>query len=82
MGPFEYRLSGDLSVHDWSQAFGIEPAEAQISTIGGLVMALLGKIPKSGDEVRLKNLKFTVERVRKRRIETVLLKLEPIVADD
>lgn len=82
MGPFEYRLSGDLSIHDWSRAFGIEPAEAQISTIGGLVTALLGKIPKSGDEVRLKNLKFTVERVRKRRIETVLLKLEPIVADD
>ena len=82
MGPFEYRLSGDLSIYDWSQAFGIEPVEAQISTIGGLVMALLGKIPKSGDEVRLKNLKFTVERVRKRRIETVLLKLEPIVADD
>jgi magnesium and cobalt transporter len=82
MGPFEYRLSGDWSIHDWSRAFGIEPAEAQISTIGGLVTVLLGKIPKSGDEVRLKNLKFTVERVRKRRIETVLLKLEPIVADD
>ncbi len=81
MGPFEYRLSGDLSIYDWSQAFGIEPVEAQISTIGGLVTALLGKIPKSGDEVRLKNLKFTVERVRKRRIETVLLKFEPIVAD-
>jgi CBS domain containing-hemolysin-like protein len=45
------------------------------------VTALLGKIPKPGDVAELRNLKFTVERVRKHRIETVILTLEPI-ADD
>jgi len=78
IGPFEYRLAGNLAIHDWAQSFGIEPAETQLSTIGGLVTALLGKIPKSGDVAYLKNLKFTVERVRKRRIETLILTLEPI----
>ncbi|MBA7688788.1 hypothetical protein ES703_97277 [subsurface metagenome] len=77
IGPFEYRLAGNLAIHDWAQSFGIEPAETQLSTIGGLVTALLGKIPKSGDVAYLKNLKFTVERVRKRRIETLILTLEP-----
>jgi CBS domain containing-hemolysin-like protein len=43
-----------------------------------MVTSLLGKIPKNGDVARLQNLKFTVERVRKRRIETVILTLEPI----
>jgi len=81
IGPFEYRLAGNLAIHDWADVFGIEAAEARFSTIGGLVTALLGRIPKSGDVAYLKNLKFTVERVRKRRIETLILTLEPIPSD-
>ncbi|MHC4424226.1 MAG: hemolysin family protein [Planctomycetota bacterium] len=78
LGPFEYRLAGNLTIHDWAEAFGIEPTETRLSTIGGLVTALVGKIPKSGDVAYLKNLKFTVESVRKHRIETLILTLEPI----
>ncbi|MHC4497918.1 MAG: hemolysin family protein [Planctomycetota bacterium] len=81
IGPFEYRLTGNLAVHDWAEVFGIELAETRFSTIGGLVTALLGKIPSSGDVARLNNLKFTVERVRKHRIETLILTLEPIPGD-
>jgi CBS domain containing-hemolysin-like protein len=81
VGPIEYRLGGNLAVHDWAGVFGIELAETRFSTIGGLVTALLGKIPSSGDVARLKNLKFTVERVRKHRIETLILTLEPIPGD-
>lgn len=76
IGPFEYRLAGDISIHDWAEAFGIDPEEARITTIGGLVTTLLGKIPKSGDVAYLHNLKFTVERVRKHRIKTVILTFE------
>ena len=82
MGPFEYRLAGDMAIHDWAAAFGVDLTETRISTIAGLVTALLGKIPKNGDVAHLGNLKFTIERVRKRRIETVILTLEPITADD
>ena len=75
-GPFEYRLVGSLSIHDWADAFGINPEEAKITTIGGLVTALLGKMPKSGDVTYLEDLKFTVERVQKHRIKTVILTLK------
>ena len=78
IGPFEYRLAGNLPIHDWAGAFGIEPEATRISTVGGLVTAALGKIPKAGDIAHLKNLKFTVERVRKHRIETLILTLEPL----
>lgn len=78
IGPFKYRLAGNLAIHDWAGAFGIEPEAARISTVGGLVTAILGRIPKTGDVARLKNIKFTVERVRKRRIETLILTLEPL----
>ncbi len=78
IGPFEYRLAGNLAIHDWAEAFGVDPAEMRLSTIAGLVTAILGRIPKTGDVARLKNIKFTVERVRKRRIETLILTLEPL----
>jgi len=76
-GPFEYRLAGNLAVHDWADVFGIDLSQTHQVTIGGLVTALLEKIPKPGDTARLKNLKFTVEKVQKRRIETLVLTLEP-----
>ena len=80
-GPFEYRLAGNLAIHDWAEVFGIDLAETRLATVGGLVTALLGKIPKSGDVTHLKNLKFTVEKVQKHRIETLTLILEPFQTD-
>ena len=76
-GPFEYRLSGNVAIHDWTDVLDIDLAQTSMVTIGGLVTALLGKMPKSGDVAYLKNLKFVVEKVRKRRIETLILTLEP-----
>jgi putative hemolysin len=77
MGPFEYRLSGNVAIHDWADVLSIDLAQTRMVTIGGLVTALLGKIPRSGDVARLKNLKFTVEKVKHHRIETLVLTLEP-----
>ncbi len=82
IGPFEYRLAGDLSIHEWAQSFRIDPDETRIVTIGGMVTAILGKIPKSGDIARTQNLKFTVERVNKHRIETLILTFEPLGNND
>jgi putative hemolysin len=77
MGPFEYRLLGNVAIHDWADVLGIDLAQTQMVTIGGLVTALLGKMPKNGDVAYFKNLKFTVEKVQKHRIETLILILEP-----
>lgn len=81
LGPFEYRLAGDLSIHDWADALGIDMEETRLSTMGGLVTTLLGRMPRPGDVAHIGNLKFTVERVRRHRIETVILTLEPIPSD-
>ncbi len=76
-GPFEYRLSGNVAIHDWAEVLGIDPAQTRMVTFGGLVTALLGRVPKPGDSAYLKNLKFTVEKVKHHRIETLVLTLEP-----
>jgi putative hemolysin len=79
VGPMTYRLAAQLSIHDWAEAFGVEPEEVRMTTLGGLVTALLGHIPKNGDVVHWQNMKFTVETVRKNRIETIILSLEPLI---
>ncbi len=81
LGPFEYRLAGDLAIHDWADVLGIDMEETRLSTIGGLVTTLLGRVPRKGDVAHIGNLRFTVERVRRHRIETVILTLEPIPSD-
>ena len=81
LGPFQYRLAGDLAIHDWADVFGVDLEETRLSTIGGLVTALLGKIPRKGDVAHMGNLRFTVDRVSKHRIETVILSFEPIQSD-
>jgi CBS domain containing-hemolysin-like protein len=78
LGPMRYRLSGNLSVYEWAQAFGLEHLKGKLTTIGGLVTTLLGKLPAQGDTARIKNIKFTVEKVTNNRIKSVILNFEPI----
>jgi putative hemolysin len=77
IGPLTYRLSAELSIHDWIDAFGVSPEQKRLSTVGGLVTVLLGRVARPGDVVAWKNMKFTVESVRKNRIRTLILSLEP-----
>ena len=82
IGPFEYRLAGNLPIHDWASAFDIDIEQTRITTIGGFITALLGKIPQPGDTANIGNIKFTVESARRHRIETVIFKLEQIKEND
>ena len=77
IGPLKYRLAGNLSVHDWTSVFDVNAVESKMSTIAGLTTALLGKVPAPGDKVTVKNITLTVERVNKRRIETLILTFVP-----
>ena len=81
ISPFMYRLSGNLSIHDWADNFNIESIDERVSTIGGLVTALLGKIPQESDSVDMKNLNFTVESVKKHRIQTLILTFKSLEND-
>jgi CBS domain containing-hemolysin-like protein len=71
-----YRLPGDLSVRVWADRFAVGEIDRGIDTVGGLVLSKLGRLPRPGDRVGLRNLTLTVESVRRRRVERVLLHLE------
>lgn len=66
-----YRVAGGLSVRDWNEAFGQSVVPREFETVGGLVTALLGRIPRTGDEARLPGLSLVVSGMRGRRVATV-----------
>ena len=71
IGENKYLISGNLSLRDWSDTFGVEIEPMGVDTLGGLVIALLEHIPKKGDSVKYEGFIFTVDGVRKRRITSI-----------
>ena len=68
-----YRVAGTLTVHDLGETLGVELPSAEWDTVGGLMIGLLGRIPKEGDEVRYQDLVFRAEKVQRRRVVSVLV---------
>ncbi len=73
-----FRLNGRMPIREWKTLFvGFSDEHdfkgLAFDTVGGLIISLLGHMPKSGETVVFKNLKFTVEKVSDKNIQTVLL---------
>jgi putative hemolysin len=71
-----FRIAGSLSIRDWNEQFGRAIVPEGFETVGGLVTALLGRIPKTGDVVRLGGLVARVHDVRGRRVRSVDMSIE------
>jgi CBS domain containing-hemolysin-like protein len=68
-----YVLSGALGLRDWRPTLGLGDRFEEVETIGGLMLAALGRAPRIGDTVQFGNIRLRVERLRGRRIERVRL---------
>jgi putative hemolysin len=77
VGPDEYLVPGDLSMADWIDAFGAHTEVTHTTTVAGLLAAILKRLPKEGDEVKLPHLSMRVQSMRGRRVDRVRLKLLP-----
>ncbi|MEX1016673.1 MAG: hemolysin family protein [Phycisphaeraceae bacterium] len=81
VAPGVWRADAQISIHDWADVFGHNPAVEgmsaldAVSTVGGLVMARLGRVPKVGDRTSVGNVQITVERMAGRRVDSVLIEL-------
>jgi CBS domain containing-hemolysin-like protein len=77
LGDGRFRVSGSLSIRDWNERFNLEVVPEGFETVGGLVTALLGRIPHAGDRVRQGDLVWEVREVRGRRVRSADMSLEP-----
>lgn len=70
-----FRVAAGLSVQDWIGSLGIQRPSVDAVTLGGLVMARLGRLPRVGDIVREGNLLLEVETMDRRRIQDLRVRL-------
>jgi magnesium and cobalt exporter, CNNM family len=70
-GPSE--VDGLLNLSDFTERAGLELPPGPYETVGGFLMARLGKLPAVGDEVRLEGWRLTVTALDGRRVARVTL---------
>jgi magnesium and cobalt transporter len=74
----EYVVKALLPLAEFNARFKTALAHEDIDTVGGLVMARLGRVPRRGERLELDGLRFEVLRADSRRVH--LLKVTPLEA--
>lgn len=67
-----YSIQATCPIEDFNDYFHTQLENQECDTIGGLVLAALGHLPKAGEQITIENIPFTVLKATNRRI--VLLK--------
>ncbi len=67
-----FRVLGGVALTELEALFHQDLGHEDVSTVGGLVLAQLGRVPRAGDQVRVGELVLQVEQVSRRRVRRVL----------
>ena len=81
VGPGRFLVGAELPIHDWHETFGRTLGNSDtdrammnaVSTVGGLVMARLGRVPREGDRVELGGVTIRVREMDGHRVRRVLI---------
>lgn len=67
------RLPGSLRLDEVSGLTGVEWRSPDVTTLGGYIIAQIGRIPNTGENVTIDGLAITIERVENHAIAVVLI---------
>ena len=79
LGTGRWSVPARLRAREWMEvALGSEPAnlDPRVSTLGGLVLASLGRVPEPGDRVRIGSVTLEVESVRGPAINRLIVSID------
>jgi putative hemolysin len=66
-----YWVDGRVTLDDLATALGSAFDHPDVSTVGGLIYSVLGRVPRPGEELVLDGFRVVVERVERRRVTRV-----------
>jgi len=72
-----FRVLGGVALTELEALFHQDLGREDVSTVGGLVLAQLGRVPRAGDEIRVGEVELRVEQVSRRRVRRVLARRIP-----
>ena len=67
----EFSLDPRKALDTLSDLLGVVLDEEDVSTVGGLIYAELGRVPHPGEELRIDSFRVVVEKVVRRRVQRV-----------
>ncbi len=70
--PDTFRVLGGVALTELESLFHEDLGHEEVSTVGGLVLAQLGRVPRAGDKVRVGGVELEVEQVARRRVRRVI----------
>jgi putative hemolysin len=75
-------LDAGVSLDALSDLTGHDFRRGDVNTVGGLMLEVLGRVPRAGEEITDQGFRFIVERVVRRRVQRVYVEpLEPVAVD-
>jgi CBS domain containing-hemolysin-like protein len=67
----QLRVEGGVALSELEGVLGHSFAREDVSTVGGLVLAEFGRVPRSGESMNIQGYRLTVEQVVRRRVRRV-----------
>jgi CBS domain containing-hemolysin-like protein len=64
-------VDGGVGLDELSAALNRQFSHPEVSTVGGLIYSVLGRVPRPGEELTLDGFRVVVERVERRRVRRV-----------
>jgi CBS domain containing-hemolysin-like protein len=71
--PGRWRVNGTLRLDDFRREFPALKEVAEVETMGGLLVHLLGVVPKAGESTTFNGLKLTAQAADERRVRELLV---------
>lgn len=71
----EYLIEGQMKIDDFNDRIGLNLMSENYDSMGGLIIENLDRIPATGDSVLLGNLRLTVQKLDRKRIDKINVKL-------
>jgi putative hemolysin len=70
------QIDGKMNIYEVNEKLKINLPSEDFNTVSGFVVDLLGRVPRKEEEIKYKDLKFTIVETNRRRIITLKVKKE------
>ena len=73
---YTFQIDGGMRIEEANEELGLELPEGDYETVAGFILHLLGRIPRQGKQLKYKDLKMVITKMKGHKIEEILLTKE------
>jgi CBS domain containing-hemolysin-like protein len=82
MGEGEYIFQGRVDIKEFNEVMGSQLPTEETETLGGFIYEQVGRVPVSGESLRVGDINLTIEQVTRRRIRKVRALKQPLAPQE